>query len=81
MFFVANRFNLADEAWKDALCDVYSFCNFCKIHLGCERVWDAATLLKFRYLLEERKLGAAPPSTKNQDKSRDPEMRLTKKGS
>jgi transposase, IS5 family len=109
MYFVANWFNLADEACEDALYDIVAFRDFCKIDLGRERVPDATTLLKFRHLLEEHKLGAAlfakvgalllangmklsggtivdatliaaPPSTKNQDKSRDPEMHQTKKG-
>jgi len=109
MYLVANWFNLADEACEDALYDVPVFREFCRIDLGRERVPDATTLLNFRHLLEERKLGAAlfakvgelllangmklsggtivdatliaaPPSTKNQDKSRDPEMHQSKKG-
>lgn len=109
MYFVANWFNLADEACEDALYDVAVFRQFCRIDLGRERVPDATTLLKFRHLLEAHKLGAAmfakvgelllangmklsggtivdatliasPPSVKNQDKSRDPEMHQTKKG-
>ena len=94
---------------KAALYDVPVFREFCGIDLGRERVPDATTLLKFRHLLEEHKLGAAmfakvgelllangmklsggtivdatliaaPPSTKHQEKSRDPEMHQTKKG-
>jgi IS5 family transposase len=109
MYCVANWFNLSDEACEDALYDVPMFREFCRIDLGRERVPDATTLLKFRHLLEEHKLGAAlftkvgelllangmklsggtivdatliaaPPSTKNEDKSRDPEMHQTKKG-
>ena len=109
MYCVANWFNLADEACEDALYDVPVFREFCRIDLGRERVPDATTLLKFRHLLEEHKLGealfakvgelllangmklsggtivdatliAAPPSTKNEDKARDPEMHQTKKG-
>ena len=109
MYLVANWFNLADEACEDALYDIAAFRNFCQIDLGRERVPDATTLLKFRHLLEEQKLGvalfakvgelllangmklsggtivdatliAAPPSTKNKDQSRDPEMHQSKKG-
>lgn len=109
MYFIANWFNLADEACEDALYDVEAFRNFCQIDLGRERVPDATTLLNFRHLLEQNKLGAAlfakvgelllgsglklsggtivdatiiaaPSSTKNTDKARDPEMHQTKKG-
>jgi IS5 family transposase len=109
MYCVANWFNLADEACEDALYDVPVFREFCQIDLGRERVPDATTLLNFRHLLEEHKLGeamfakvgelllangmklsggtivdatliAAPPSTKNEEKARDPEMHQTKKG-
>jgi IS5 family transposase len=109
MYFISNWFNLADEACEDALYDVEAFRNFCQIDLGRERVPDATTLLNFRHLLEQNKLGAAlfakvgelllgsglklsggtivdatiiaaPSSTKNADKARDPEMRQTKKG-
>lgn len=109
MYFLANWFNLADEACEDALHDMPVFREFCRIDLGCERVPDATTLLNFRHLLEVHQLGAAmfakvgelltangvklsggtivdatliaaPPSTKNQEKARDPEMHQTKKG-
>ena len=59
MYCVANWFNLADEACEDALYDVPAFRDFCRIDLGRERVLDATTLLKFRHLLEEKKIGAA----------------------
>jgi IS5 family transposase len=109
MYFVANWFNLADEACEDALYDVEAFRDFCRIDLGRERVPDATTLLNFRHLLEQNELGAAlfakvgelllasglklsggtivdatiiaaPSSTQNADKARDPEMHQTKKG-
>lgn len=109
MYLLANWFNLADEACEDALYDVPVFREFCCIDLGCERVPDATTLLNFRHLLEEHKIGlalfakvgelllanglklsggtivdatiiAAPSSTKNEDKARDPEMHQTQKG-
>ena len=109
MYFIANWFNLADEACEDALYDIQAFRDFCQIDLGSERVPDATSLLNFRHLLEEHKLGAAlfakvgemllvngmklsggtivdatiiaaPSSTKNNEKARDPEMHQTKKG-
>jgi IS5 family transposase len=109
MYWVANWFNLADEACEDALYDIPVFRDFCGFDLGRERIPDATTLLKFRHLLEENDFGkemfarvgallqangvkvsggtivdatliAAPPSTKNEDKARDPEMHQTKKG-
>lgn len=109
MYFIANWFNLSDEACEDALYDVEEFRKFCRIDLGCERVPDETTLMNFRHLLEQNNLGAemfskvgellfangmklsggtivdatiiaAPSSTKNNDKARDPEMHQTKKG-
>jgi IS5 family transposase len=59
MYFVANWFNLADEACEDALYDINALREFCQIDLGREPVPDATTLLGFRHLLEEKKLGAA----------------------
>ena len=109
MYFIAHWFNLADEACEDALYDIVAFREFCRIDLGREGVPDATSLLGFRHLLEEHKLGAAmfakigallqanglrlsggtivdatiiaaPSSTKNADRARDPEMHQTKKG-
>lgn len=109
MYFIANWFNLADEACEDALYDIAAFRDFCRIDLGREGVPDATSLLGFRHLLEEHKLGAAmfakigallqanglrlsggtivdatiiaaPSSTKNADRARDPEMHQTRKG-
>jgi IS5 family transposase len=59
MYFLANWFNLADEACEEALHDIALFREFCRIDLGEERVPDATTLLHFRHLLEEHDLGAA----------------------
>lgn len=109
MYWVANWFNLADEACEDAMYDIPVFREFCGFDLGRERIPDATTLLKFRHLLEENDFGkemfarvgallqangvkvsggtivdatlvAAPPSTKNEEKARDPEMHQVKKG-
>ena len=59
MYFVANWFNLADEACEDALYDIAAFRDFCHVDLGREGVPDATTLLNFRHLLETHQLGAA----------------------
>lgn len=109
MYWVANWFNLADEACEDAMYDIPVFRDFCGFDLGRERIPDATTLLKFRHLLEQNDFGkemfarvgallqangvkvsggtivdatliAAPPSTKNEEKARDPEMHQVKKG-
>jgi IS5 family transposase len=109
MYLVANWFNLSDEACEDALYDLPTFREFCRIDLGRERVPDATTLLNFRHLLEQHQIGAAlfakvgelllakgmklcggtivdatliaaAPSTKNEQRSRDPQMHQSKKG-
>lgn len=54
--FLQLWFNLADEACEEALYDTALFREFALIDLGEERVPDATTLLKFRRLLEQRKL-------------------------
>ena len=107
--FLQHWFNLADLACEEALYDSASLRRFVGIDLGRERVPDATTVLKFRKLLGEHKLGealfakvgqqlqergfkvntgtivdatiiAAPSSTKNADKARDPDMHQTRKG-
>ena len=107
--FIQHWFNLADLACEEALYDSASLRRFVGIDLGREPVPDATTLLKFRRLLNNNKLGGAlfaqvgqelqargfkvntgtivdatiigaPSSTKNADKTRDPEMHQTRKG-
>jgi len=56
---VQNWFNLADEACEDALLDSTALRRFVGIDLGRERVPDGTTLLRFRRLLEQHKLGEA----------------------
>ncbi len=58
MYFVQRRFNLADQAYEEALLDSTALRRFAGIDLGRERVPDGTTLLKFRRLLETRALGA-----------------------
>jgi len=59
MYFVQHWFNLADEACEEALLDSTALRRFVGIDLGRERVPEGTTLLKFRRLLEQHKLGEA----------------------
>src|ERR1700737_202129 len=55
--FIQHWFNLADLACEEALYDSAGLRGFVGIDLGCEAVPDATTMLKFRHLLEQHKLG------------------------
>jgi transposase, IS5 family len=55
--FIQHWFNLADEACEEALYDSAALRRFVGIDLGAEPVPDATTMLKFRRLLNEHKLG------------------------
>jgi IS5 family transposase len=57
--FVQHWFNLADLACEEALYDSTSLRRFVGIDLGSEPVPDATTMLKFRRLLNDNKLGEA----------------------
>ncbi len=57
--FLQHWFNLADLACEEVLYDSASLRRFVGIDLGRERAPDATTLLKFRKLLNEHKLGEA----------------------
>ena len=57
MHFVQHWFNLADQACEEALLDSTSLRRFVGVDLGCERVPDGTTLLKFRRLLNANRLG------------------------
>ena len=57
--FVQHWFNLADLACEEALYDSASLRRFVGINLGREPVPDATTMLKFRRLLNDNKLGEA----------------------
>ena len=109
MYLMQNWFNLSDEGIEDAIYDSYAMRSFMHLDFLKEQVPDATTLLHFRHLVEENRLGkaifddikerldraglimhggsvvdatliAAPTSTKNNDKQRDPEMHQTRKG-
>src|SRR3990167_2299701 len=57
--FLQHWFNLADLACEEALYDSASLRRFVGIDLGCEPVPDATTMLKFRHLFNDNKLGEA----------------------
>ncbi len=57
--FIQHWFNLADLACEESLYDSASLRRFVGIDLGREPVPDATTLLKFRRLLNDNKLGEA----------------------
>ena len=67
MYIAQNCFGLSDEGMEDAIYDSHAIRQFVGIDLGRESAPDATLI-------------AAPPSTKNRDKQRDPEMHQTKKG-
>lgn len=55
--FIQHWFNLADLSCEEALYDSVSLRRFVGIDLGREPVPDATTMLKFRRLLNDNKLG------------------------
>lgn len=57
MYLLQNWFNLSDEAIEDAVYDSYAMRSFMQIDFSNEQVPDATTLLKFRHLIEEHKIG------------------------
>jgi transposase, IS5 family len=59
MYFLQQWYSLSDEGLEDALYDSQAMREFVGIELGREQVPDATTLLKFRRLLEDRKLTQA----------------------
>ncbi len=50
-------FSLSDEGVEEAIYDSYAMRRFMRLDFAVEQVPDATTLLHFRHLLEERKLG------------------------
>lgn len=57
MYLMQNWFNLSDVGIEDAIYDSYAMRTFMHIDFFTEQVPDATTLLKFRHLLEEHKIG------------------------
>ena len=92
IYFLQQWFNLSDPQAEDAIYDSESMRRFAGVELGDDIVPDETTILRFRHLLEERRLLlrsgtivdatiiAAPSSTKNASATRDPEMKQTHKG-
>ena len=57
MYLLQIWFNLSDEGVEDAIYDSYAMRKFMGINFMDEQVPDATTLLKFRHLIEENKIG------------------------
>ena len=57
MYLVQSWFNLSDAMVEDAIYDSYTIRSFMGLNFHDEQAPDATTLLKFRRLLEEQKLG------------------------
>jgi len=57
MYLLQIWFNLTDEGVEDAIYDSYAMRKFMGINFMDEQVPDATTLLKFRHLIEENKIG------------------------
>lgn len=57
MYLMQNWFNLSDEGIEDSIYDSYAMRSFMGIDFFSEQVPDATTLLHFRHLIEENKLG------------------------
>ena len=59
MYLLQCWFSLSDEGVEDAIYDSYAMRKFMGINFLDDKAPDATTLLHFRHLLEERRLGAA----------------------
>lgn len=57
MYLMQNWFNLSDEGIEDAIYDSYAMRRFMHLDFLTEQVPDATTLLHFRHLIEENKIG------------------------
>ena len=57
MYLMQNWFNLSDVGIEDAIYDSYAMRSFMHLDFLNEQAPDATTLLKFRHLLEEHKIG------------------------
>ena len=57
MYLLQAWFSLSDEGVEDAIYDSYAMRRFMRLDFAVEQVPDATTLLHFRHLLEEHKLG------------------------
>ncbi len=66
MYLLQAWFSLSDEGVEDAIYDSYAMRRFMGLDFAVEQVPDATTLLHFRHLLEEHKLGAKLLAAQNQ---------------
>ena len=57
MYLMQNWFNLSDVGIEDAIYDSYAMRDFLRIDFLTEQVPDATTLLHFRHLIEDNKIG------------------------
>jgi len=57
MYLLQAWFSLSDEGVEDAIYDSYAMRRFMGLDFAVQQVPDATTLLHFRHLLEEHKLG------------------------
>ena len=57
MYLMQVWFSLSDEGIEDAIYDSYAMRNFLHIDFMTEQVPDATTLLKFRHLIEQNRIG------------------------
>ena len=57
MYLMQNWFNLSDEGIEDAIYDSYAMRSFMHLDFLTEQVPNATTLLHFRHLIEENKIG------------------------
>ena len=57
MYLLQVWFSLSDEGVEDAIYDSYAMRRFMRLDFAVEQVPDATTLLHFRHLLEEHRLG------------------------
>jgi len=59
MYFIQQRYGLADVAVEDAIYDSQALRHFCDIDLAVSSVPDSITLVDFRHLLEKNALPQA----------------------
>lgn len=57
MYLMQNWFNLSGERIEDAIYDSYAMRSFRHLDFFTEQVLDATTLLHFRHLVKENKIG------------------------
>ena len=84
IYVLQHLYNLADDAARNEIIDSRAFSQFCGVD-SSNQVPDGDTIGRFRHILERNQivdstLIAAPSSTKNKEKQRDPEAHSVKKG-